>query len=484
MYTSTRSKMNISASKAIINGIADDGGLYFPLDIKKIALEPLLNLSYQELAVNVLAEYLDDFNKDDIIKLVNLAYDDKFDTKDIVKLKKCQDVYFLELYHGQTLAFKDVALSILPLLMEKSKEINNINEKTVILTATSGDTGSAALSGFYHSKDTSMVVFYPTDGISKIQENQMLSFKNDRMHPIALKGNFDDAQNFVKEVFNNQEMIKYLKDKNIILSSANSINIGRLIPQIVYYFYSYFNLCRQGEIKLYDKVNFVVPTGNFGNILAAYFAKEMGLPVNKLICASNDNNVLTDFFKNKVYDRNRQFHKTISPSMDILISSNLERLLYAIYHDCDLVRDMMKELKENGLYKLPLGKNEQLGSFYADYALEDETLSAINEVYQNNNYLIDTHTAVAYAVYQKYIEKEKDSTKTIIASTASPLKFPKAVCQAVDNKCYNNEDDFKLVDKLIAISDLNTSAIDKINKKFEKEVWEKQEAFTKLKALF
>jgi len=482
MYTSTRSKLNIKSSEAIINGISSDGGLYFPSKVNEINLNELANLSYKEMAIKILKEFLDDFSLDDVKQLVERAYDEKFDIKEIVEVKKCNDVFFLELFHGPTLAFKDVALSILPLFMEKSKQMNNINEQTVILTATSGDTGSAALSGFYHSDDTSMVVFYPTDGISKVQENQMLSFRSERLHPIALKGNFDDAQSFVKEVFNNQEMIDYLKEKNIILSSANSINIGRLIPQIVYYFYSYFDLCKKGEIKLNDKVNFVVPTGNFGNILAAFFAKEMGLPVNKLICASNENNVLTDFFKNKEYDKNRTFYKTISPSMDILISSNLERLLYAIYKDEKVVSQMMNELKTNGKYSLPETLSDKLDSFYADYASEEETLKGIKNVYDDNKYLIDTHTAVGYSVYKKYVNNTNDQTKTIIASTASPLKFPKAVCKALGLN--TEKDEFELINDLLSISNLNSSAIDKINKEFKKEIWTKEEAFKKLKELF
>ena len=480
MYTSTRSKMKVTSSNAIINGIASDGGLFYPESISKVDLNNLLEKNYKEIANVILKEFLDDFDEKDIKDIIDRAYDEKFDTPNVVEIKKCSDAYFLELFHGPTLAFKDVALSILPLLMEKSKEMNNVKENTVILTATSGDTGSAALSGFYHSNNTSMVVFYPTDGISKIQENQMLSFRNDLLHPIALKGNFDDAQSFVKEVFNNQEMIKYLKEKNIILSSANSINIGRLIPQVVYYFYSYIDLYKIGEIKLFEKVNFVVPTGNFGNILAAYIAKEMGLPINKLICASNENNVLTNFFNEKVYDKNRPFFKTLSPSMDILISSNLDRLLYSIYRDERVVCSLMKDLKEKGSYKLP-NDNNALDIFYADFATEQETLEAIKAVYEKDQYLIDTHTAVAYSVYEKYVKKTNDNTKTVIASTASPLKFPKAVCKAL---CMDyTKDEFDLINDLTNKAQLNTSSIAKLNKEFKKVVWEKEQAYKQLKEL-
>lgn len=481
MYTSTRSKMLVNASETIIKGIAPDGGLYVPLQINKVNLEDLLNLNYQELAIYILKQFLNDFNHDAIESIVYKAYDEKFQTNNIVEVKKCKDAYFLELFHGPTLAFKDVALSILPLLMQKSKEINNVNDKTVILTATSGDTGSAALSGFYYSNNTDMVVFYPTEGISKIQENQMLSFRSERLHPIALKGNFDDAQSLVKKIFNNQEIKEYLKKQNIILSSANSINIGRLIPQVVYYFYSYIDLYKKGEIKLNEKVNFVVPTGNFGNILACYIAKEMGLSVNKLICASNENNVLTDFFKKGEYNKNRQFYKTVSPSMDILISSNLERLLYLISKDEEKVSKLMNDLNTNGFYSLDNEFKNKLDEFHADFANEEETLQAIKKVWDENNYLIDTHTAVGYSVYNKYLKIAKDETKTIIASTAHPYKFPKAICKALE---IDDADEFELIDKLIDKTNETSDRINNLNKEFIKEVWSKEEAIAKLKQIF
>ena len=481
MYTSTRSKMNVNASQAIINGIAPDGGLYVPQQINKVELTEILNFSYQELAIYILEKFLNDFKHEEIVDIVNKAYDNKFLTKNVVEVKKCNDCYFLELFHGPTLAFKDVALSILPLLMQKSKEINNVNEKTVILTATSGDTGSAALSGFYYSNNTDMVVFYPTEGISKIQENQMLSFRSDRLHPIALKGNFDDAQSLVKKIFNDKKIKEYLKKKNIILSSANSINIGRLIPQIVYYFYSYIDLYKKGDIKLNEKVNYVVPTGNFGNILACYIAKEMGLPVNRLICASNDNRVLTDFFKNKEYNKNREFFKTVSPSMDILISSNLERLLFLISKDDVKVNKLMNDLSNTGTYVLDKDFENKLDDFYADYADESDTLEAIKKVWDKNSYLIDTHTAVGYSVYSKYLNETNDVTKTIIASTAHPYKFPKAICKALD---IAGDDDFELIDKLIQKTNEKSDRINNLNNKFIKEIWSKEEAVDKLKEIF
>lgn len=481
MYTSTRSKMVVNASEAIINGIAPDGGLYVPLQINQVKLEELLNLNYQDLAIIILENFLNDFNKEDIKDIVYKAYDEKFITKNVVEVKKCHDCYFLELFHGPTLAFKDVALSILPLLMQKSKEINNVTDKTVILTATSGDTGSAALSGFYYSNNTDMVVFYPTEGISKIQENQMLSFRSERLHPIALKGNFDDAQSLVKKIFNDENVKEYLKKQNIILSSANSINIGRLIPQVVYYFYSYIDLYNTGEIKLNEKVNFVVPTGNFGNILACFIAKEMGLPVNKLICASNENNVLTDFFKTKEYNKNREFYKTVSPSMDILISSNLERLLYLISKDEGKVSKLMNDLNNNGSYSLDSDFKNKLDEFYADFATEKETLEAIKKVWDENDYLIDTHTAVGYSVYNKYVCDTKDNTKTIIASTAHPYKFPKAICKALN---IADDDEFELIDKLIEKTNETSDRINNLNNKFIKEVWSKEEAVEKIKQIF
>lgn len=481
MYTSTRSKMRVNASEAIINGIAPDGGLYIPLQINKVKLKELLNLNYQELAIVILENFLNDFSHEEIKDIVYKAYDEKFLTRNIVDVKKCSDSYFLELFHGPTLAFKDVALSILPLLMQKSKEINNVNDKTVILTATSGDTGSAALSGFYYSNNTDMVVFYPTEGISKIQENQMLSFRSERLHPIALKGNFDDAQSLVKKIFNDDEIKKYLKDQNIILSSANSINIGRLIPQVVYYFYSYADLYKKGEIELNEEVNFVVPTGNFGNILACYIAKEMGLPVKKLICASNENNVLTDFFKKGEYNKNRQFYKTVSPSMDILISSNLERLLYLISKDEIKVNKLMKDLNGEGFYSLDEDFKDSLNDFYADFATEEETLEAIKKVWNENNYLIDTHTAVGYSVYKKYVCETRDETKTVIASTAHPYKFPKAICKALE---IDDADEFELIAKLVEKTKETSNRINNLNNKFIKEVWSKEEAVDKLKQIF
>lgn len=482
MYTSTRSKMNVSASKAIIEGIASDGGLYVLNSInnlKKLDLKQLLNKSYKEIAFIILNDFLDDFNEESLKVIIDEAYDNTFLCDEVVNLKKCHDSFFLELFHGPTMAFKDVALSILPLLLKESKKIQNDNSKTVILTATSGDTGSAALSGFSKDKEVGMVVLYPTCGVSLIQEKQMLSFKNNMLNPVALEGNFDDAQTLVKKVFNDFEVKEELLKKNVVLSSANSINIGRLIPQIVYYVYSYINLVNKNEIELGEKINFVVPTGNFGNILACYMAMNMGVPVNKIICASNSNNVLTDFFESNIYDKNREFIKTNSPSMDILISSNLERLLYYICEDELAVKKMMDDLKETGKYEITKEMAEKLSCFESGYASEEKTLQAIKKVFDENKYLIDTHTAVAYSVYKDYVLKTNDKVKTVIASTAHPYKFPKAVCLALGIN--NEENEFVLINKLNEVTKTEIpSQILQTNKEYEKNIWKKEEAFNNL----
>lgn len=442
MYKSTRdveSKL-INVSEAIINGIASDGGLYIIDKIPNIEINQLINLSYQELATKIMSLYLNDFKYDDINKIVNQAYDNKFD-EGILKLKSTKDCSFLELYHGRTCAFKDMALSVLPLLLKKSKEINNVESNTIILAATSGDTGSAALSGFQNIEGIKIVVIYPNSGVSVIQEKQMLSFSGDNAKVIAINGNFDDAQNLVKRTFLDQNLV------SVQLSSANSINIGRLIPQIVYYFWGYLEMVRNKQIKLNEQINYVVPTGNFGNILAGYMAKRMGLPINKLICASNKNNVLTDFFNNGLYNKNREFIKTISPSMDILISSNLERLLYYISGSSSKTKEFMNSLKENGEYFIDDEMKHRLNDFVAYFASDDETLEAIKEIYIKDNYLIDTHTAVAYVAYKKYLLEKKDNIKTIIVSTASPFKFPKAVCKALGINT-EEKDDLKLINIL------------------------------------
>ena len=482
MYTSTRSDMKIPASRAIINGLASDGGLYVIKSLKNIKvldINELVGKSYKEIALIVLKEYLNDFQEEDIKSIIDEAYDNTFSCDDVVNLKKCKDSYFLELFHGPTMAFKDVALSILPLLLKQGKKIQNDNRKTVILTATSGDTGSAALSGFSKDGNAGMIVLYPTCGVSLVQEKQMQSFRSTNMIPAALVGNFDDAQSLVKKVFSNKEVKQMCDDNDINLSSANSINIGRLIPQIVYYIYSYVNLLSKGEIKKDEKINFVVPTGNFGNILACYMAKAMGVNINKIICASNLNSVLTDFFQKHVYDKNREFYKTNSPSMDILISSNLERLLYYICEDSNLVRELMNELNTKGIYDIPEVIQKGLNDFASYSSNEVETLNAINKVYQENDYLIDTHTAVAYSVYKKYVDEYNDNTKTVIAATAHPFKFPKAVAMALGMD--NSYDEFTLIDMLSEKTNVKIpSQIEKLKQEFTKEVWTKDQAFDQI----
>ena len=462
MYTSTRSKMNINASKAIIDGIAPDGGLFVKKLEKKFSHEDLVRLSklsYKELAFEIMKLFFNDFEEKALKDLIEKAYTNTFDTENLV-----DNFAFLELYHGNTLAFKDVALSILPHLLDESKKINKQTNNTIILTATSGDTGSAALCGFSKADSTKMIVLYPTQGVSKIQEKQMLSFGSDKQKVIAINGNFDDAQRLVKKAFNDEN------NKDYNLSSANSINIGRLVPQIVYYFYSYFK-----EVKnCVDKINFVVPTGNFGNILAGYIAKELGLPVNKLICASNSNNVLYDFFRKGVYDRNREFFKTISPSMDILVSSNLERLLYHVSGNDKEVKEMMDSLNSNGKYETSL----EFSDFYSEYVDIETTYKGIKEVYDKYDYLIDPHTAVGYIAYKKYIEDTNDNTKTIIASTAHPFKFPEAICKALDLP-FNGE--FEAIEMLSEKCKIKyPEPFKKLTGEYKKTVWEKEESYENL----
>lgn len=480
MFISTRDlkEREVSASNAILSGLAPDGGLYIKKDIKKFdtqKLKELSNLKYQDLAFVILKEFLDDYSDSEIKRITSQAYDSKFDTENIINVKKVKDAFFMELYHGPALAFKDVALSALPLMI---KEKNDQKSKTIILTATSGDTGSAALYGFSQDPNTLMIVFYPTKGVSKIQEKQMLMQANKRQRVIAIDGNFDDAQKLVKKIFNDPDLVNY--SPNYKLSSANSINIGRLIPQVVYYFASYFDLVKTNEIKLGDEINFVVPTGNFGNILAGYIAKKMGLPVNKFICASNKNNVLTDFFNEKIYDKNREFYKTSSPSMDILVSSNLERLLYYITKDSSVVKGLMNKLDTEGKYELD--NKYVINDFVGEYVNEEEVSKAIKLVYDNNKYLIDTHTAVGYYAYLKYLNKNNDQTKTIIASTAHPYKFPKTIAKAIGLGDY--DDEFKAIDELVKYTNIEKpEMIKKLSNEYNKIVWSKEEAYNKAKEL-
>ncbi len=457
LYKSTRGDNNkVTSSNAILKGLANDGGLYVPTEFPSIdiSFRDMMTMNYKEIAFYIINKFFTDFDDLTLKKCIDNAYNDKFSDNLIAPLKKVDSNYFLELYHGPTLAFKDMALSILPHLLKASCKNLNIQKEVVILTATSGDTGKAALEGFNNVDKTQIIVFYPKKGVSTIQERQMITQDGGNTHVIGIDGNFDDAQRGVKEVFLDKEFNNLLSKQNYMLSSANSINIGRLVPQIVYYVNSYVQLLKNGDITENEKINIVVPTGNFGNILAAFYAKNMGLPINKLICASNENNVLCDFINTGVYDISREFKLTSSPSMDILISSNLERLLYEISDNnpC-LVKNLMEKLKVHGIYEIDEYMKNKLDAFYADFATQEETSSTINEVYNDFNYLMDTHTSVAYCVYKKYRQKTNDSTKTIIASTASPFKFPESVIASIDDN-YDKLSDFRLIDKLSNISDI------------------------------
>lgn len=454
-YKSTRNNdTKVTASEAILKGLAEDGGLFVPTDIPKldVSLDELADMSYQETAYAVMKQFLTDFTEEELKDCIAKAYDEKFDTREIAPLKKEGGAYYLELFHGATIAFKDMALSILPHLMTTAAKKNKIENEIVILTATSGDTGKAALAGFADVPGTRIVVFYPKSGVSPIQEKQMVTQKGKNTFVVGIRGNFDDAQTGVKKIFGDRELEKEMASAGFQFSSANSINIGRLVPQIVYYVYAYAKLYKSGEVKKDEEINVVVPTGNFGNILAAYYAKNMGVPIHKLICASNENKVLYDFFGTGTYDRNREFILTTSPSMDILISSNLERLLYRIAGGDDAKnRSMMESLTKEGRYGITPEMKAELKDFYGNYATEEETADEISKVYKETGYVLDTHTAVASRVYRKYLEETDDNAVAVIASTASPYKFTRSVMDAIDPK-YASMSDFELVDELNKIS--------------------------------
>ena len=458
LYKSTRSAdKTVTASEAILKGLADDGGLFMPVSIPKldVTLDELKEMSYQETAYAVMKQFLTDFTEEELKNCIAKAYDSKFDTEEIAPLAKVEDTYYLELFHGATIAFKDMALSILPHLLTTSAKKNQVKNEIVILTATSGDTGKAALAGFADVEGTKIIVFYPKNGVSKVQELQMVTQKGANTSVVAIHGNFDCAQSGVKAIFENKELAKEMDEAGYQFSSANSINIGRLVPQVVYYVYAYAKLLQNEEIVTGEEINVVVPTGNFGNILAAYFAKQMGIPIGKLICASNENKVLFDFFETGVYDKNREFILTISPSMDILISSNLERLIYMIA-GCDAQKNsqLMKALKEKGVYELTEEMKANLSDFAAGYATEAEVKGKIADVYAKTGYVLDTHTAVAAFVCEQYQKESKDNRKTVIASTASPYKFARSVMTAIDAK-YDALEEFDLIDTLEVISNVN-----------------------------
>lgn len=466
LYKSTRSNSKpVTASQAILKGLADDGGLFVPESIPAltVSLDDLAKMSYQEVAYEVMKLFLTDFTEEELKNCIAKAYDVKFDTDEIAPLVKADGTYYLELFHGSTIAFKDMALSILPYLMTTAAKKNHVENDIVILTATSGDTGKAALAGFQDVEGTKIIVFYPKHGVSPIQEKQMVTQKGANTYVVGIEGNFDDAQSGVKAMFNNSELAKKMYAKGYQFSSANSINIGRLVPQIVYYVYAYAKLLANGELASGEKINIVVPTGNFGNILAAFFAKNMGLPVNKLVCASNENKVLFDFFETGKYDRNRKFMLTSSPSMDILISSNLERLIYKIAgNDAKACKSLMDALSKDGEYSITEDMKSQLSDFTGGYASEQATGEEIRSLYEKTGYIIDTHTAVASYVAHQYMKENSDKTKTLIASTASPYKFTRSVMTAIDSK-YDEMSDFELVDKLCEISKINVpNAIEEI----------------------
>ena len=472
VYNSTRGgETNRTASEAILEGLCSDGGLFMPDHIPTFErpVVELKDMSYQELAYEVMKLYFTDFTEEELRHCIDAAYDEKFDTKLIAPLVKKDNAYFLELFHGKTIAFKDMALSILPHLMVTSAKKNNVKDKIVILTATSGDTGKAAMAGFSDVSGTEIIVFYPYGGVSRFPELQMRTEPGWNTHAVAIRGNFDDAQTGVKRIFGDTAFREHLRETaGVRLSSANSINIGRLVPQIVYYVYSYCQLLRSGEIALGEGINVCVPTGNFGNILAAKLAKEMGLPVKKLICASNENKVLTDFFGTGVYNRERPFILTTSPSMDILISSNLERLLYfTVDQDTKEVQALMEALAEKGEYRITDGMRAHMQDFYGGFAKEEAVAGTIKALFDKTGYVIDPHTAVAKTVYDAYVKETGDMTKTVIASTASPFKFAPSVISALGGNG-NLDDVFAVIDMLsekagvkepAAVSEVRTAQI-------------------------
>jgi len=454
LYESTRgAEKGVTASRAVLNGLAGDGGLYVPDHFPKldVPFDKLKDMDYRQVAYEVMSRFLTDYTEEELKACINSAYDNKFDTPEIAPLKKADGSYFLELFHGATIAFKDMALSILPHLMTTAAKKNQITEKIVILTATSGDTGKAAMAGFADVPGTEIIVFFPKDGVSPVQKRQMVTQRGENTHVVAIKGNFDDAQTGVKKMFNDKALAAEMKEHGFVFSSANSINIGRLIPQAAYYVYAYVTLIRQGVIKAGEEINVTDPTGNFGNILAAYYAKQMGLPFHKLICASNENKVLFDFFRTGTYDRNRPFILTSSPSMDILVSSNLERLLWYMTDDTAIVKRWMTELAENGSYDVGAEVLDKIkDTFSAGCADDERTKAVIREVYEKEDYVLDPHTAVAWAVAEDYSKANKGRCVTVL-STASPYKFCQSVLEAVGENV-DNKDTFYMLDRL---SDIN-----------------------------
>ncbi len=451
-YVSTRAKNNVvESAQAIVKGLSEDGGLFVPSEFPTITKEELLamqDMEYSDRAAVVLSKYLTDFTLDELKEYTAKAYARFYDDDPCPLVAIDEKTYILELWHGPTCAFKDMALTLLPHLMVASRKKIGETGKTLILVATSGDTGKAALEGFKDVEGCEIIVFYPSEGVSDMQKLQMQTQAGDNVYVCAIKGNFDDAQSAVKVIFNDDNVKAQLLEKGYKLSSANSINWGRLVPQIAYYVSSYVDLLSSGELNYGDKINFCVPSGNFGNILAGYYAMRMGIPIGKLICASNKNKVLTEFFESGKYDINREFYKTMSPSMDILISSNLERLLFEISgRDDKAVSELMNNLKTNGYYTLDFDTfKKNASNFEGGFSEEDMTMDTIEEFYDENDYLLDTHTAVAVGVYNEYSRQSGDNTPTVIVSTASPYKFPQDVYNALTGQYI--EDSIKAADML------------------------------------
>ncbi len=451
IYKSTRGDAKeVTASQAILQGLAPDGGLYVPKELPKLnyTMREIASMTYRETALAVLSLFLTDYTTEELTACIDAAYDSKFDTEEIAPLVQADGAYYLELFHGATIAFKDMALSILPHLMTTAAKKNGIKDEIVILTATSGDTGKAALAGFADVPGTKIIVFYPKHGVSAVQERQMVTQKGDNTFVVGITGNFDDAQTGVKKMFGDEALRAELAEAGYRFSSANSINIGRLVPQIVYYTYAYGKLLAEGHIADGETINVTVPTGNFGNILAAYYAKKIGVPIAKLVCASNTNKVLFDFFSTGEYDRNREFVLTSSPSMDILISSNLERLIYHIAGDnSETTAALMKQLAGGGRYEISDDMKAGLSDFVSGFATEADTAEAIRSLYESTGYVIDPHTAVGDSVYRRYAAKSGDAAKTVIASTASPFKFARSVMSAIEGKA-SDEPDMDLIERL------------------------------------
>lgn len=468
LYNSTQNNNKVvSSAQAIAQGISEDGGLFVPQSFPKFSLadiEKMIDMSYQDRAKKVFESYLTDFSKEEIADCVDKAYTkEKFEDVNPAPITSVDynknELNILELWHGPTCAFKDMALQILPHLLTKSLKKTADGVKAVILVATSGDTGKAALEGFKDVENTEIIVFYPENGVSAMQKHQMNTQSGENVYVCAIKGNFDDAQTGVKKIFTDPSNSDILAQHDMMFSSANSINWGRLLPQIVYYISAYCDMVKLNKVKLGDKINIVVPTGNFGNILAAYYACEMGLPVNKFICASNSNNVLTDFINTGVYDKNRAFYTTISPSMDILVSSNLERLLYKLSdNDDELVKDLMNKLKTDGVYEVSDEIKEKIASsFYGGFCDEENTKATIKNLFDSKKYLCDTHTSVAVCVYDNYVKETGDKTPAVIASTASPYKFSKSVLEAISTDVLPKSE-FDMVDMLHSISSVKVPA--------------------------